>query len=846
MLPVRTWAVLLIGVCAGIGAQDQRHDTVADAIRQGGDLLQRGRFADAAQLLEPIAREAASDRDAGELEFLAGQAFYRLGQYDRAEHFWSIALADERATHDQASEGRTLRSMAQMRKNQASYDEALRFADQALDRFTSLGDTRNAALTWIAIGAIHDLRGEYREALLSYEHARPVLDDEATAQAANLAYERGVSLKNLGRYSEALAGYQRAYDIYARLHDAADEAVAVGNMGVLYAEIGEFDRALRFNHTALDFARQSGQPRLEILGLVNVAESYWQVGDTPRALDTFAQEIALAQRVGAKAEEATAYQSVGRIHAAQGDARRALIDYQQALALRRGIDDRAGVASTLIALSDLSLSRGALDDARRQSDEALALARAMERPEHEWNALRVSAAVDAAAGRRAAAIDKLRESARIINSLRSNLSADSSRIAYLDTRRVVFEELAANLIDEGRAGEALEAAEAGRARAFADLLTERRNGSDADGRTRGRELTSLQTAARPALADIRTAARRLNATLVEYLATNDRLIIWTIAPDGALHAATVAVPRKVLERLTRRVRTAIESRAAGTASAHGLLRTLNRDLIAPVARWLPRSTDDLLVVIPYGPLLLVPFAALEDAQGRPLIARQALATAPAASVFEYTADKRVAAADHADAALIVADPVPPPESRADRLPAAGIEGQRIAKHFGAGAVRLLTGAAATESAVKEEAASYGVMHFAVHGVIVPERPFASSLLLAAGGGDDGYLRVDEIFGMTLAARLVVLSGCSTGLGRLTGDGILGMTRAFLYAGTPAVVVSQWDISDRATSVLMDRFYAELRRGRTTAQALRVAELATRARFPTPADWAAFELVGEPQ
>jgi CHAT domain-containing protein/Tfp pilus assembly protein PilF len=846
VLPARTWAVLLIGVCIGIDAPDQRRDAVADAIRQGSDLLQQGRFADAAQLLEPIARQAASDRDAGEVEFLTGQAFYRLGKYDRAEQFWHIALVDERATRDRANEARTLRSMAQMRKNQASYGEGLQFAHDALDVFTSLGDTRNAALTWIVIGAIHDLKGEYREALASYGHAQPVFDDETTAQAANLAYERGVSLKNLGRYSEALAGYRRADDIYARLNDAADEAVAVGNMGVLYSEIGEFDRALQCNHRALELARQSGQPRLEMLGLVNVAESYWQVGEAARALDTFGQEIALAKRIGAKKEEADAYQNLGHIHAAQGDRQHALTDYNQALALRRSIDDRAGIASTLIALSDLSLSRGDPDGARGQSDEALALARAMQRPEREWDALRASASVDAAVGRRAAAIDKLRESARIVNSLRSNLSADSSRIAYLDTRRVVFEELAAHLFDEGRAGEALEAAEAGRARAFADLLTNRRQAPDAEGRARGRELTSLQTAVSPTLAAIRTAARRLNATLVEYLATNDRLIIWTIAPDGALHAATVAVPRSTLERLTRRVRTAIASRAAGTASTHGMLRTLNRDLIAPVAKWLPGPADDLLVVIPYGPLLLVPFAALEDAQGRPLIARHALAAAPAASVFEYTGEKRGAAADHADTALIVADPIPPPESRADRLPAAGLEGRRVAKHFGSGAVRLLTGAAATESAVKQEASSYGVMHFAVHGVIVPERPLASSLLLAAGGGDDGYLRADEIFGMTLAARLVVLSGCSTGLGRLTGDGILGMTRAFLYAGTPAVVVSQWDISDRATSALMDRFYAELRRGRTTAQALRVAELATRARFPAPADWAAFELVGEPQ
>jgi CHAT domain-containing protein len=845
MLPlVRPWVAVFIVLGVAGGAQNQPRGAIADAVRQGSDLLDKGRFADAAQLLEPIAVRASADPDAGELEFVAGLAFYRLGKYDRAEPFWKTAVEDERASNDRPHEARTVRWLAQMRKNQASYDEGLRFANDALDIYTSLGDTRNVAMTWIVIGAIHDLKAEYAEALASYAHAEPVLADETTAQAANLAYERGISLKNLGRYSEALAGYQRAYDIYARLADPANEAVAMGNMGVLYGEIGEFDRALQFNHRALEFARQSGQPRLEILGLVNVASSYWQVGDAPRAMDTFAQEVALAKQVGAKKEEASAYQDLGDIHAAQGDVQDALASYSDALTLRREIDDRAGVASTLVALSDLSFTRGDLDAARRDSDEALALARAMTRPEYEWEALRASAAVDAAVGRGADAIEKLRESAHIINSTRENLSADSSRIAYLDSRRGVFEELAVNLLADGRASEALEAAEAGRARAFADLLAGRRQAPAAEGPLRGRELASLQGAASPTLADIRAAASRLHATLVEYLAARDRLIIWTVAPDGALHAATVHVPRSALESLTRRVRTALDS-GTGGAPAHGMLRTLDRDLIAPVAAWLPQSADEPLVVIPYGPLLLVPFAALEDARGRPLIARHALAAAPAVSVFEYTADKRRAAVNHAGRALIVADPVPPPDSRADRLPGAELEGQRIAKRFGADA-RLLTAAGATEAAVKRNAPNYGVMHLAVHGVIVPERPLASSLLLGAGAGDDGYLRVDEIFRMTLAARLVVLSGCSTGLGRLTGDGILGMTRAFLYAGTPAVIVSQWDVSDRATAALMDRFYAELFRGRTTAQALRAAELATRAQFPSPSDWAAFELVGEPQ
>jgi len=180
------------------------------------------------------------------------------------------------------------------------------------------------------------------------------------------------------------------------------------------------------------------------------------------------------------------------------------------------------------------------------------------------------------------------------------------------------------------------------------------------------------------------------------------------------------------------------------------------------------------------------------------------------------------------------------------LPGAREEGALVAKRLAPGDARLLVGAEARESTFKRAAADRRVLHLATHGVISPDRPLASSLLLSPGDGEDGYLRVDEIFSLPLTADLVVLSGCSTGVGKPSGDGIIGLGRAFIYAGTPVVVVSQWDVNDRATAFLMDRFYASLREGRGPAAALRVAQLATRAQYPNPYLWAAFVAIGEPK
>jgi CHAT domain-containing protein len=130
-------------------------------------------------------------------------------------------------------------------------------------------------------------------------------------------------------------------------------------------------------------------------------------------------------------------------------------------------------------------------------------------------------------------------------------------------------------------------------------------------------------------------------------------------------------------------------------------------------------------------------------------------------------------------------------------------------------------------------------------LIRDDRPWESALILTPGDGEDGWFKVPEIFGLDLRAELVTLSGCSTGLGKISGDGIVGLARALIYAGTPSVLVSQWDVSDVSTAYLMERFYAEMAAGKGKARALRAAQLAALKRYPHPALWAAFTMVGEP-
>jgi CHAT domain-containing protein len=215
--------------------------------------------------------------------------------------------------------------------------------------------------------------------------------------------------------------------------------------------------------------------------------------------------------------------------------------------------------------------------------------------------------------------------------------------------------------------------------------------------------------------------------------------------------------------------------------------------------------------------------------------------------------------------MLVGNPLMPalPEGRAlPALPGAAREARAIARLFPPEQVTLLTGPRADEARVRSLAPGQGILHLATHGVVRDDAPLDSLLVLAPSGArdpaGDGFWTVREVLGQRLDADLVTLSACNTGLGRVSGDGVFGLGRAFLAAGASSLVVSLWRVADVVAGAQMERFYRELHaEGRGKAAALRHAQIETirslragRVRTPSgrvlkedPAYWAPFILVG---
>ena len=136
-----------------------------------------------------------------------------------------------------------------------------------------------------------------------------------------------------------------------------------------------------------------------------------------------------------------------------------------------------------------------------------------------------------------------------------------------------------------------------------------------------------------------------------------------------------------------------------------------------------------------------------------------------------------------------------------------------------------------------------MLHFATHGKFNADAPLDSGLYLAKGEEADGVLTVGDLYTLRFDADLVTLSACETGLGRVAnGDDVIGLTRGFLYAGARSIVASLWEVDDSATGQLMLSFYRNLQ-GTDKREALRLAQIETRLKYPHPMYWAAFQIVG---
>ncbi|NET56892.1 MAG: CHAT domain-containing protein [Symploca sp. SIO2E6] len=491
-------------------------------------------------------------------------------------------------------------------------------------------------------------------------------------------------------------------------------------------------------------------------------------------------------------------------------------------------------------------------------------------------------------GQVSAAITNLRESIERLESLRTRLGDnDAYKVSIFETQNTPYINLQNILIAQNQVEAALEIAERGRTRALVELLSQGLSSRQ----------TEVSTITPPNIEQIKQIAKAHQATIVAYsiiaenfpeqnrLATKEStLLIWVVKPSGEIALRQVDIlrnrvsrdenngisafsPKKPgfwtnsLEELVLSSRDSIGVRGivvvedAQTANQPSQetdstqsLQQLHQLLIEPIAHLLPTNPNEHVIFIPQGELFLVPFPALQDNSGKYLIEKHTILTAPSIQVLDLTRKQRNRIGDRSSHSLVVGNPTMPTVSlvpgeqpqQLSSLPGAQREAQAIAPLLN---TQPLIGNQATETRIKQQLGKASIIHLATHGLLDEIRGLGSAIALTPSEQDDGLLTAEEILDLQLNAQLVVLSACDTGRGRITGDGVVGLSRSFISAGVPSVIVSLWQVPDAPTASLMTQFYQSLSSNPDKAQALRSAMLATMKQHPEPKNWAAFTLIG---
>ncbi|NES24828.1 MAG: CHAT domain-containing protein, partial [Symploca sp. SIO3E6] len=593
-----------------------------------------------------------------------------------------------------------------------------------------------------------------------------------------------------------------------------------------------------------------------------------------QAIDYYQQGLAITREIKHRLGEGQSLGNLGNAYYALGEYAQAIEYHQQSLAIKREINDRNGEGDALGNLGNAYYALGEYTQAIEYFQQSLAIKRETGDKNGEGQSLNNLGLALFKSGNLTEAENILRAGIEVRESLRERLGEnDAWKVSIFEEQARTYRTLQEVLIAQNQPLPALLIAERGRARAFVELLA-KRIATTSD--------SANSSITPPTIEQLQQIAKEQNATLVEYSIIYDNfydnfkirgkqetheseLYIWVIKPTGE-----VTFRRRDLKPLWQQDNSSLAELVTISRQSMGVrsrslyasfeplpdqsdrLRQLHQLLIEPIAKYLPTNPDERVIFLPQSSLFLVPFPALQDASGKYLIEKHTILTAPAIQVLELTNEQR--SKRSGGDMLIVGNPTMPTvvtkvgetPQQLSNLPGAEKEAFAIAELFN---IQPITGNQATKSAILPKLPDARIIHLATHGLLDDFKGLGvpGAIALAPDGTgklNDGLLTAGEIFDLNLNAELVVLSACDTGRGRITGDGVIGLSRSLITAGVPSIIVSLWSVPDAPTASLMTEFYRNFQQTGNKAQALRQAMLTTMKTHPNPQDWAAFTLIGE--
>jgi CHAT domain-containing protein/tetratricopeptide (TPR) repeat protein len=826
------------------------------------------RFAEAVEAVQkclPVF-EADPDEENKKYNFVIVGITYRgAGNYSEAIKYFEKALGMARSIGDSVVEGNTLGQLGSVYLRQDDYSKALSSYQRAFEIARELKRYSEASRHLGNLGEVHFLLGDLTAATQHYRQALEMAKEAGDeVNQASLLMEIGRLLVAQDDLSQAVASYEQGLAVAVRQANPALLSTGLNALGAVYLKTKNYPKAMESLDQALILAREMSSPELEATSLNNLGDLLEHQGELRPAIESFEQALRIAVPTNnlrnvwkAQAGLAAAYEKLNQLDKAREHYLNAIEVMENVRARLGGEEEKAGFFQDKVAVYKrqiaLLLDLHAKDAKRRYDVEAF----------HYSELARARALLDLLAEARVdvdqtVSLDLLKRRQEV-----------QQRISQLTAQLLKERSLETSKQDQAKIGEL----EKGLGQADAELGNWLR-----ELRRRNPRYATLKYPEPVTLAD---AQRMLDekTILLSYSLTEPQSFLFAISrndfqvkrlPSEAKLAASV---QKLLAAIT-------DKNNPAPAEYRRQAARLSQQLLQPVSQML--AGKKALVIVADGALHRLPFEALfrpgvpaqGDLRRLPYLIRQfAISYAPSASVLaelrnesHETAPKGfIAFGDpmyEQRAAGVIASTLRATSAggqlNLQRLPYSHTEIDGIAQLFAKDDSELFFGEAATEENVKapERLSHYRMVHFSTHGYLNEARPRFSGLVLSLRSSssrtaanpqsEDGLLSAYEIFNLKLKADLVVLSACETGLGKeVKGEGLMSLTRAFMYAGTPSVVVSLWNVNDESAADLMIRFYRHLLTGMNKSEALRQAQLETIPENGFPFFWAPFVLVGKP-
>ncbi|NEP72466.1 MAG: CHAT domain-containing protein [Okeania sp. SIO2G4] len=792
-----------------------------------------------------------------------GRVYNDLGEKQTALNYYNQSLPLWRQLGNKSREAATLNNIGRVYNDLGEKQTALNYYNQSLPLSRQVGNKSGVAITLYNIGAVYNDLGEKQKALDYYNQSLPL-----SRQVGNKTREAGV-LNNIGTVYNDLGEKQKALDyfnqslpLWQEVGDKSGVATTINNIGGIYNDLGEKQKALNYYNQSLPLLQQVGDKSVEAATLNNIGRVYNDLGEKQKALDYYNQSLTLSQQLGNKAGEAIILYNFALLKRSQGNLTAALTDMELSINIIEQLRSK-------IVAQDLRTSYFATVQDYYQFYIDLLMQLHKQNPNKGYDRKALTASERS---RARSLLDILAESGADIKT-----GVDPQLLAQ---EKQLLQKL--NTLDQARQLNT-PGYNPDQLKQQIETLSNQLQQLEVKIKQNSPRYANLKYPDPLTASEIQQQVIDKDTILLQYSLGEDRSYLWLVTPTEI--SSYELPPRTEIEELAKQFREEITSLSPVPETGN----KLSKILLSPVANKLENKR---LLIVGDGILQTIPFAALPLPQNlnqtnyQPLIVNHEIVSLPSASSISILREQVKGRTPAPKKVAVFADPVfadndprfqttsqTKKETETKDLIAMALT-RSLEDFLGLSFSRLegtrqeaeailalvpdnleqlsLDFDANRESAINPNLSQYQIVHLATHGLLNETQPELSGLVLSlydkTGKGKPGFLQLNDIFNLEMPAELVVLSACETGVGEeIRGEGLVSLTRGFMYAGAKIVVVSLWSVADNSTAQLMENYYQKiLETGKNPVESMRETqlEMLNSSNWKAPYYWAAFVVQGE--